>query len=611
MTLNNALYKGTIPPLPFGTAVNYTVSASDNAQNTAVSDTYSYKVADTSPPTVPVKARQFGKTEIGQQTATSYKDYKMITRYLLPEDGWITSISMWFGNQGFEAKAAIYTHPEGKLIVQSQSDSITSAGWHTFTIPRTFLTSGFYGLSWKNSQDAVTAYDPGVSNQTARTQELYGSSFSSTFGTTLQFYPLETSIYATYDPVVVKVGVANYPQTPSYDESVTVTAYAVDGGVLAGPVVLSYSTTANGNWVSVSMISDGGLYTAQIPPHRYNTVVYYKVSAQDARGELIVSGTQSYKVADLKPPTVSYLERTPVLPNYNETVTISARFSEPLDASGIELVTLSYWDGSAWADVNMTLINGTYTAVIRPLPFGTTVNYTVSASDHAQNIVALDIYSYEVADVFSPIAKIGGLTQPSFKGVVPVNVTGNDANFNRMELYISGQLVQSWNQSSSEVYYWDTSKYPDGSYLVKLIVYDKANNTGEIEVLVNIDNTIPGWSLSLIAVVTLVIAMLGGTWAYSARRRKEKGQFYSNLASRIKNKAVKPIIGLAIILPAVWFGYWIAAEILVWHKPLDVALMTSVINTFGFVFAISLLLLYVAVQRRQRKKSAKLDDIKE
>jgi len=298
------------------------------------------------------------------------------------------------------------------------------------------------------------------------------------------------------------------------------------------------------------------------------------------------------------------------LPNYNDTVTISARVSEPLNASGIKLVTLRYWNGSAWTDVKMTLENNIYTAVISPLPFGTAVNYTVRAFDNAQNTAAVDIYSYEVVDMFPPTAKIDGLTQTALKSVVPVKVSGADANFDRMELYISGQLVQSWNQSGSEVYYWDTTKYPDGDCTVKLIVYDKSNNTGEKEIHVNIQNVEPGLSLSLIAIATLSIAILTLTGLYSARRKKGATHPSLNAVLQIKNTvmenaAAKIIIRLALIGSAVWFGIWIASELVIWHKPLAAAMATSLTNVFGLAIAILLLASFELLQRFQRVKSAK------
>ncbi len=271
------------------------------------------------------------------------------------------------------------------------------------------------------------------------------------------------------------------------------------------------------------MMPSTGIFTALIPSQPYNTAVYYKVTAQHARGELIVSGTQSYKVADFQPPTISYVGGTPVSPKYNETVIISANVSEPPNASGVKLVILSYWNGSAWTNITMALGDKLYTAMIPPLPYGTSVTCTIWAFDYAQNVATLDIYSYTVTDRYLPTARIDDPTHESYlKSVVPIRVTGNDTNFNKMELYISGELVQTWDQQGSEIYYWDTTKYTDGVYIVKLTVYDKAGNISERVISVTIDNTVPGWTLALIASFALTSAALIGTGTYITKIRKKK-----------------------------------------------------------------------------------------
>jgi hypothetical protein len=196
-----------------------------------------------------------------------------------------------------------------------------------------------------------------------------------------------------------------------------------------------------------------------------------------------------------------------------------------------------------------------------------------------------------------------------------------------MELYVSGQLVQTWNQAGSETYNWDTTNFPDGSYIVKLIAYDQANNIDVKEISVTVTNNSPGLTLSLILVFAtgLIVATLVGRWAYSSRRRKVVTQVYSNVGSLPQEGAVKhvggslftrllkPIILLAIILAALSYGFWIA--IFVWDKTLGIALATSPGSHVGLVIALSLLLLFEIIalsllllfeiiQRRQRVKAA-------
>jgi len=440
---------------------------------------------------VKVKTRQFGKARVGLNTSTSFKDYKMGTRYLMPEDGVVTSISMWFGNQGFEAKVAIYKHPEGNLIVQSQSESITSIGWHNFTLSQpTFIFSGFYALSWKNSKDAIVAYDRGLHDQSGRNTESYSAPFSQVFGLP-EYFATAISVYATYEPAVTKVGVSSYPQNPSYDNNVTVVAYAKGAGMLTEPVVLSFSANII-DWVNVAMNLDQGIYTAQIPSQPFNTSVYYKVSANDLAGYPIGSEMLSYQVADFEPPTISYFERTPMSPNYNETVSVSARVIEPPNASGVKLVILHYWNGSSWSDIAMTAENTQYKATLPALPYKTTVNYTIVAFDYAGNVATMDIYSYTIADNYAPIARIDEPSGGSYlSGEVNVTVVGNDTNMNQIELSINGTTVLRSNSSATLMFKWNSTNFKDGTYVLRLTASDKAGNIAEQKIDVTIDNTSP------------------------------------------------------------------------------------------------------------------------
>ncbi|MFQ5710488.1 MAG: S8 family serine peptidase [Candidatus Geothermarchaeales archaeon] len=77
------------------------------------------------------------------------------------------------------------------------------------------------------------------------------------------------------------------------------------------------------------------------------------------------------------------------------------------------------------------------------------------------------------------------------KDEVTIGVTGGDANFDRMELYVSGELIDTWNTSGVQTHKWNTKAGVDGSYTVKLAVHDRAGNTINKSVVVVVDNTLP------------------------------------------------------------------------------------------------------------------------
>jgi len=129
-------------------------------------------------------------------------------------------------------------------------------------------------------------------------------------------------------------------------------------------------------------------------------------------------------------------------------------------------------------------------------------NVTVVAYDKVGNS-ASDQISITV-DLTPPTLSIAAPSDKSYlKDTVLINVTGNDANFDRMELYIGDILVATFNVSGTHTYAWNTTEYSDGTYKIALKTYDKAGHltTAEITwgdgtVTVTVDNTPPGVSIS-------------------------------------------------------------------------------------------------------------------
>ena len=88
-----------------------------------------------------------------------------------------------------------------------------------------------------------------------------------------------------------------------------------------------------------------------------------------------------------------------------------------------------------------------------------------------------------------------GISNPAnetyVRGSYEITLYGYDANLNRMELYINDVPVNMWTVSGAQAYVWNTTMLVDGSYTVKLVVYDEAGNVVEKVVTVTVDNTPP------------------------------------------------------------------------------------------------------------------------
>jgi PKD repeat protein len=102
------------------------------------------------------------------------------------------------------------------------------------------------------------------------------------------------------------------------------------------------------------------------------------------------------------PLEIVSVSRSPVDPNYGQSVTISA-FVSPGSAA-IDSVILSYQvESGSWIDIPMSLDSGFYIADIPVQPYDTAVNYEVSANDTFGFSDVSMVYSYTVGDFVPPV----------------------------------------------------------------------------------------------------------------------------------------------------------------------------------------------------------------
>lgn len=291
-------------------------------------------------------------------------------------------------------------------------------------------------------------------------------------------------------PVIQRV--FRCPDVPEYDDNVLVMAYVTDSESGVANVTLSYSVNS-GESVNLTMNEIDGLFEAVISPEPYNTSVVYFVYAWDNAGNVAVSEANSYIVSDFHSPVISYIERVPDSPNYNETVSVFINATEPSSASGVkEYPILAYYNGSVWMNVTMSFQEGIYIGVIPELPYGTVVKYRVYVFDNAGNWFVTDVYSYTVNDQFLPIVRIDAPVRGSYvAGCVNVSVYAYDDYFSKAELMVNKTILDSWSDVGSHAYVWNTSVLPDGVYMLKLKAYDNVGNIGVAECSVTVDNTAP------------------------------------------------------------------------------------------------------------------------
>jgi len=265
------------------------------------------------------------------------------------------------------------------------------------------------------------------------------------------------------------VSVTRSPETPNYDQSVKISAQVITEYSDIESVILSYQIDS-ASWINVTMSLADGFYVADIPAQPYNTAVNYKVYASDTAGNSDVSELFSYVVGDFVPPVISNVVYVPNSPYHYQIVTVSAKVTEPADASGVKNVTLWYTAAGTWTFTDITLHEGLWTADIPGQGGGLHVNFFVEAFDNAGNNAETSTFGYTVIiPNWPPIAE--------FSESASIVYTGEVIDFDASGSYdTDGYIVgYSWYFSDGNTDSGVTvshSYVEDGEYTVTLKVVD-------------------------------------------------------------------------------------------------------------------------------------------
>ncbi|UCC58360.1 MAG: PKD domain-containing protein [Candidatus Bathyarchaeum sp.] len=226
-----------------------------------------------------------------------------------------------------------------------------------------------------------------------------------------------SSVMAWKAPKIVSV--TRSPETPNYDQAVTIIAKVIPQGTEIGFVILKYRINCT-DWIKVTMNLEDpeeGIYVAEIPAQPYKTRVGYKIYAHDINGYYRRSDYYSYVVCDFVPPVISDVLQVPTSPLPDETVTVSANVIEPPEASGVKNVTLWYTTDDVWSFLEMVMQNGLWTAIIPGQSEGVDIRFFIEAFDNAGNSAATSIFDYTVIiPNYPPVADFSVSASTVFTG---------------------------------------------------------------------------------------------------------------------------------------------------------------------------------------------------
>jgi len=328
------------------------------------------------------------------------------------------------------------------------------------------------------------------------------------------------------------VSVLRFPETPNYDEDVTVIAQVESERSPIDRVLLSCSINTV-DWTNVTMTLAEELYSAMILHKPYQTTVSYKVYANNTDGKTDVSDTYSYVVVDSHPPAISGVERSLATPNYNDTVTVIANVTEPAGASGVKLpVLLGLTAGLVQTNITMSFEGGKYKGIIDEFSFGTLVKYKILASDEADNWDVSDEASYTVGDKTAPTIETPSWTPrtPLAHEKVSVTVKISDhpmgSGVKDATLWYRNSTVRDWQpviMIAEDMNWTATIPGQGGGSNVEFYIEasDNAGNVAEkrgYEFTAIVPPSIPLWLLLLI--ILIILAVIGATVYYMRRRWK-------------------------------------------------------------------------------------------
>ena len=380
-TVYTGNWNGTIPKQPYGIRVAYRLFAQDIVGNPALNNNggnfFNYTVTD---PYLPLIV-----SPIQNDTSIAYTEavevMVHVTEPLVASGVQTAILSYWTGSS--------WTNVTMVLV----GGTIYSGNWNG-TIPQ-------------------QAYGTRVAYRLFARDFAGNTALNNNFG---NFFN-----YTVTDPYLSIIGTPVQNDTSiAYTEAVMIMVQVTEPLMASGVQAVNLSYWTGSSWTVVAMVRvSGTIYTGNwngtIPQQAYGTRVAYRIFARDFAGNIALNNNGgnffNYTVIDPYLPVIGTPVQNDTSIAYTEAVRISVEVTEPLMASGVQAVNLSYWTGSSWTVVAMVRVSGTiytgnWNGTIPQQIYGTRVAYRIFARDFAGNIALNNnggnFFNYTVGDPYVP-----------------------------------------------------------------------------------------------------------------------------------------------------------------------------------------------------------------
>ena len=283
--------------------------------------------------------------------------------------------------------------------------------------------------------------------------------------------------------------ISNSPQNPTSNDNIVVSATITDSDGTIVSAYVDWGLTQDNLANRLSLTSSESVYSATIPALTTGGTVYYRLSAQDNDGGLVVTTVGSVVVSLVNTkPVLGNIEVSPETIEVNQSITITAEVTDAED--NITSVRI-HWGTTASSLVNsvdMSLSEGKYQGTIPGIAEAGKYYFRVKASDVGPDITSSSALYFEVmpantAPVISDVSFTPSAPKVNQPVAVSAVVVDNESNLNLVQLYwgtSSAAMVNAVNMSAGEGNSYSGS-IPSQSEAATIHFYVKATDLrGEI-----------------------------------------------------------------------------------------------------------------------------------
>ncbi len=322
MSYNGTFYTTTIPTHPYGTNIQYTVHAFDNAGNTATLDIYSYTVTDHFPPVIAILNPNNGSVLARAiEVTVQVQDFNLLNAKLMMDE---TVLAKWNMTGTFTCPLDTRLFEGGSHVLTLEAvDEAENFAKQiiTVTVDNTMPTARIL-------KPLNNAYLSGIVLFEVQAEDANFQQIEFRIGDLFHVWKVENYVYAwntteyndgVYEAVLtavdkagnkaedkVRVTVDNTapiivnvswtPLKPTTNETVKVSAQIAENGSGIKTVTLWFRQLGS-EWQNTLMTLENGNWTAVIPEYMENATITFYVKCSDYSGNIAYS-TENYYIVE-------------------------------------------------------------------------------------------------------------------------------------------------------------------------------------------------------------------------------------------------------------------------------------------------------------------------